>query len=98
MATREPRRTEFRLRWHHERTPDGTPKWWADMGGMNVAETYCTGRPGIDNYPWDWFLTDNGHGVAVANARTGGVADTLRSVKSYVDAALRPVNRSTQEA
>lgn len=90
MATREPRRTAFRIRWHKRPTPDGTPAWYAEMGGITVAEAAMTGRNGVDDYPWDWSLTDYGEAMKVRGRSTGGVCDTLRSVKGTVASLLAP--------
>jgi hypothetical protein len=90
MALRDPRFTKFKIGWHREPTPDGTPKWYAEMGGVRVAEAAMTGRAGVDDYPWDWFLTDSGNGMQTHSGRTVGAADTLRSVKESVLTVLRP--------
>ena len=86
--------------WHREPTADGTPKWYAEMGGVRVAEAVMTGRSGVDNYPWDWSLTNAGEGLKRGQGRTGGVADTLRSVKDKVLNLLtqEPVSEMAVEA
>lgn len=96
-----------KIHWHREsldRLGVRAPKWYAEMavgvdpisgqGGrlVRIAEAVMTGRSGVDNYPWDWFLTDAGQERAygllprgsMKSLRTSGAADTLRSVKSYV--------------
>lgn len=93
MALKDPRFTKFKIGWHREPTPDGTPKWYAEMGGVRVAEAAMTGRSGVDDYPWEWFMTANGLGLARnrwvwPGPRTVGVSDTLRSAKGYVWSAL----------
>jgi hypothetical protein len=75
------------VNWHKEPTPDGTPKWYADLHGERVAEAAKTGRDGVDWYPWDWSLTDAGLALLPddgARRKTVGVADTLRSIKESV--------------
>lgn len=48
----------------------------ADSPDANVlARVDLTGRPGVDNYPWDWMLV----GDPVEGRRPSGVADTMRS-------------------
>lgn len=93
-APRVPRRSGRasggRLGWHRDPAPDGTPQWYAEMGGVRVAEAVMTGRSGVDNCPWDWGLTDNGLGLQIRLGKTTGVADTLRSAKEYVQVALSP--------
>lgn len=72
---------------------EGTPVWDAREAVLGVA--VYTGS-GADNYPWDWYLTDEGQARANAAAksreamriRTTGVADTLRSAKQAVAYAL----------
>jgi len=93
MATREPRSdSKFRLGWHREPTPDGTPKWYAEIGGVRVAEAAMTGRQGVDDYPWDWYLTDAGEALAYTDRgrRSVGPTDTLRAAKEHVYALLAP--------
>jgi hypothetical protein len=92
MALKDPRYTKFKIGWHREPTPDGTPKWWAEMGGVRVADAAMTGRTGVDDYPWDWSLTDAGESLRHADRgrHSSGVEDTLRAVKSTVDYLLRP--------
>jgi hypothetical protein len=93
MATREPRRTMYRIRWHKVPTADGTPKWYGEMGGVSIADAAMTGRAGVDDYPWDWGLTDAGRALATLDGprvKHSGVCDTLRSVKADVDWLMRP--------
>jgi hypothetical protein len=97
------------IHWHRDKAPDGTPRYYAEMpigvdpitgrGGLlvRVADAAQTGRPGVDDYPWDWSLTDAGRERAYAmlparsmtRLRTVGVADTLRSVKENVAYLVR---------
>ena len=95
MALRDPRFTKFRIDWHrgdpvHGPSPDGTPQWYATMGGVVVATAVMTGRSGVDDYPWDWGLEDAGKGLQTRPGKTQGVTDTLRSAKEYVLAVLTP--------
>lgn len=91
MALKDPRFTKFKLGWHREPSSDGSPKWYCEMGGVRVAEAAMTGRPGVDDYPWDWYLTDAGTALwHTGRGHAGGVSDTLRDIKERVANGLRP--------
>lgn len=74
----------------------GESKWEAYHGtsGEPVGVAVLTGRPGVDNYPWDWYLTDAGEKLVppevTANRRwhQSGVSDTLRASKDMIRQAL----------
>ena len=67
-----------------------TPGYEILRDGQVIATAYCTGRPGVDNYPWNWSLAD---GVAPRTILIGGRhrskesgrADTLRSAIDQVE-------------
>lgn len=96
-----------KVHWHRDPAPDGTPRYYAEQnvgvdpisGGsrlVRVAEAAKTGRDGVDDYPWDWSLTDAGQERAynllprgsMERLKTVGVADTLRSIKDNVEHLL----------
>jgi hypothetical protein len=58
----------------------GPGSYRGDVDGQGVARIERTGRPGVDDYPWDWYVIEIGRGA--------GVADTLRSAKAKVAEAL----------
>ena len=72
------------IRWHKIQTADGTPSWDAERDGSPVANAAMTGRPGTDNYPWDWYIEPGISHMGPAS----GVCDTLRSCKERVRYAL----------
>lgn len=77
------------IRWQRVKMADGTPRYLAIRNGAPVGEAVMTGRRGVDNYPWDWSLSDVPVVIHPAERRRySGVADTLRSAKAYVEAAL----------
>ena len=51
-----------------------------------LARVVKTGRSGIDNYPWDWYLEDRVE--AKPGHKTSGVADSMRAAKEDVEWAL----------
>ena len=53
--------------WH--RIPTG--EWQAWRAGIFIGAAVMTGRHGVDNYPWDWWL-DRG---------PSGVSESLRAAK-----------------
>jgi hypothetical protein len=104
-----------KVNWHKQTGTPATgpvvyPTWYAEVALydaeterlrlVRVAQASMTGRPGIDIYPWDWWLTDEGVDRAYSllprestkTLRTAGAADTLRSVKWSV-ADLMTVER-----
>lgn len=72
-----------RISWHRDPQPDTTPAWVAEIGGVQVAQAFMTGRAGVDNYPWEWSLTTDGVALALRSRHTG-VTDTLRTAKTEV--------------
>jgi hypothetical protein len=76
------------IRWHMK--PDRPARtswsreWYAEIGGVVVAEAVQTGRSGVDDYPWDWCLTDEGRKRQVEGSRNEGPSDSLRAVKHEV--------------
>lgn len=92
MALKDPRATKFKIGWHREPTSDGTPKWYAEIGGVRVAEAAMTGAQGRDHYPWEWYLTDAGEGLRRLNSqrRSTSTAETLRECKDDIDYIFRP--------
>lgn len=77
------------IRWH--RADRHGPAWYAEINGERVAESVKTGSH-LDDYPWDWHLTDEGlawrFARGIRSTKTVGVSDTLRSSKEYVKLAL----------
>ena len=90
------------IRWTRTKLPDGTFRtdaWQvvpnADQPGVGdslrrVASVVLTGRTGVDNYPWDWYLAE---GVESRTRRSAGPTDTLRSAKWAILDALGEVDR-----
>lgn len=73
------------MKWHRKKFGS----YYAVLDNRIVAEADCTGRPGVDDYPWDWALTRDGEALrkqpdAPGISRGMGAADTLRSVKNNV--------------
>ena len=75
------------LRWHRTSTRDGIV-WWAERGGSEVANVVMTGRPGVDDYPWDWYILFRVRPDDRGKGRTSGVTATLRDAKTAVAQAL----------
>jgi hypothetical protein len=83
------------IRWRRYKNTDGSSRYEAQrleqsdpyhsVIARTVGYVTLTGRPGVDNYPWDWYLAPNVHSIG---HRESGVSDTLRSGKAYVLAAL----------
>lgn len=92
-----------KLKWHRLDSRNGTPSYYAEAALridetskrrvlVRVAEAVKSGRDGVDDYPWDWWLTPAGGDRAYSllpresmrRLRTGGVADTLRTIKQSV--------------
>lgn len=74
------------LKWHKgEPFSDGTPHWVAERDGPIVAHATMSGRRGVDDYPWEWWIES---GVPHMG-RAAHVADTLRSAKDQVAYGLR---------
>lgn len=77
------------IRWHNDPAPDA-PRWRAEVNGQTIAYAARTGRPGVDDYPWDWYFL---HGVVTVydwtayRGRTSGTVDTLRHAKDEVRTA-----------
>jgi hypothetical protein len=84
------------IRWRRYKNLDGSSRYEAqrleqsDAYHATIARTVgyvtMTGRPGVDDYPWDWYLAPAVH--SPAGVREAGVSDTLRSGKAYILAAL----------
>lgn len=78
------------LHWSRNKQPDGSTLWEARPSptGSVVAQAINTSATGTDNYPWDWMFTEAGKRILRERGnlprRTGGVEDTLRSVKQLV--------------
>jgi len=53
--------------------------------GTVLGHTVRTGRPGVDNYPWNWSVDFK----TVDGSRTIGSADTLRAAFEYIINAVR---------
>ena len=71
-----PIRDSLDIRWHKGKGEDYVPLWYAEVAGVVIANAACTGRPGIDDYPWDVTIT--------FGAKHIGAQDTLRSAKEAV--------------
>lgn len=78
------------IKWHRIQMPDHAPYYSGYLGPVKVATIACTGRPGVDDYPWDWSIED-GHG------RGSGVTDTYRGAKKYVEEALLQAIRTATD-
>jgi hypothetical protein len=67
----------IRPRWHKGKGEQHVPLWYAEVDGIVIAEAACTGRPGVDDYPWDVSLR-------FKHTKHIGAQDTLRSAKDIV--------------
>jgi hypothetical protein len=73
--------------WHRSTDAKGitTHSLLAKDGGTLLAQAVRTGRAGIDDYPWDWYLA---YGIKpVPGHKASGVTDTLREAKEKACAA-----------
>lgn len=55
--------------------------------GTVVANIVLTGRPGVDNYPWEWYFTDTPH--APTAPRLLGTSDTKSAALDRVLTMLK---------
>ena len=81
----------MKIRWHKGTDPRfGYTYWYAEIDGVRVAEARMTSHTGTEDYPWEWYLTDEGEAEMVPQPnskrkpKTLGTEDTLRSVKDSV--------------
>lgn len=72
------------VKWH--KVPGELSSWTASCGTIEVAHAVMTGRPGVDDYPWDWRTSE---ALATYEITGTGVFDTLRAAKGATDTMLR---------
>jgi hypothetical protein len=53
--------------------------------GDVVARVSMTGRYGVDDYPWDWSLTDETVEFGDSGFKTSGVTDTLSAAIDFIE-------------
>jgi len=79
------------IQWRRYKNMDGSFRYEAQLVDGPVARTVgtvtLTGRQGVDDYPWDWWVENVT--IVPGGSRGSGVADTLRSGKDQLRAALR---------
>jgi hypothetical protein len=72
------------IRWHKgPKNKSHVPHWYAEVDGVTIANAHCTGRPGVDDYPWDLLIEF----ATEARSKTSGSRDTLRDCKDAVEHA-----------
>ena len=85
----------MKISWHKGKDPQyGYTYWYAEAlveqpaGNklVRVAEARMTSHTGTEDYPWEWFYTDEGEKLRVPGrgSRRTGPDDTLRAVKATV--------------
>ncbi len=65
-----------------------TPGYEIYRDGVLVGTAHCTGRPGVDNYPWDWALKVPARELEIGfrkQSRTQGNGDTLGSCIEQIE-------------
>lgn len=65
------------IKWHKDKSTI-YPKWEAEINGNIIATAVLSGRPGVDNYPWEWYTDSD-----------TGVTDSLNAAKEKVEASLK---------
>ena len=91
----------MKVSWHKGKDPQyGYTYWYAEAlveqpaGNklVRVAEARMTSHTGTEDYPWEWFYTDEGVQLripAYANVkRTEGVHSRLKDIKQMVKEQL----------
>lgn len=82
----------MKVRWHKGTDPRfGYTYWYAEVDGVRVAEARMTSHTGTEDYPWEWYLTDEGEKLVIpayAKVKTQGVHSTLREIKQLVKEKL----------
>lgn len=84
----------MKIRWHKGTDPRFGYRYWyaeAEVVGrypVRVAEARMTSHTGTEDYPWEWFYTDEGEKMRIAGrvgrAKAVGVAPRLKDVKDMV--------------
>jgi hypothetical protein len=77
----------MKVRWHKAVDPRfGYVYWYAEVDGARVAEARMTSHTGTEDYPWEWFYTDEGEKRRIPGrgSKRTGPEDTLRAVKASV--------------
>jgi hypothetical protein len=46
---------------------------------------YMTGRQGVDNYPWEWYLTDPSVEFGESGLRTQGATESLKNAIDFIE-------------
>lgn len=78
----------MKVRWH--KNPGVPSGWYASVDGMTEPIAYATNtsHTGTEDYPWDWYYTDEGEVMRiperVGRASSMGTHATLRDVKATV--------------